>query len=622
MLADGRKKAGHGFLGRIRSVSTRLSILVAFSAALPLALVGGLSILLARYSFEKTALGQILDALEGAHSIVSEYHSLVSLGVMSEARALSFIRRLFLGDLVELSVLAESAEDGERFFSELARYRAEGALAPYGLPERFPVAWSGSRAVLTEFLPLLTVKQAIDNMPLAEQAELANGKRQLRQRYNLKAAAVRIRESGYVFAISGSEPGSASAAYELFHPTLTMVDVSSALNSRGEPVGKYISMRRGERDTQLPEPYLRYEYLWMNDGDPKERRKITLLRYYEPWNMVIAAGLYEDEYFAPLRSLILSVLAGLVGSGALFLILAKAMGRSLIGKRVEELSAAFAQADSAWVTAFPVEWTDEFGSIARAAERMTKAIQEREFQMRQAQKHEIAGTIAAGMAHDMNNLLGGILGTTSLLKADAQEGRMPTQAELAEAISMIEKSTKSASLVIRRLLDFGKAQEEAFRPLRLAKVVEESLAIAERSSPPEVLYAWTKGRDLPAQVRGDAVRLEQVCINLLLNARDALTIMREDSAVSGGTVIIELEEGALSSGAAAWALTIRDDGVGMDAETLSRAFEAFYSNKPGLKGSGLGLAMVRNIVQQHGGELSLDSKLGEGSAVRVVLARA
>jgi signal transduction histidine kinase len=608
-------------LGRIRSVSTRLSILVAFSAALPLALVGGLSILLARYSFEKTALGQILDALEGAHSIVSEYHSLISLGVMSESRAISFIRRLFLGDLVELSVNAASAEDGERFFSELARYRPGGAPAPYGLPERYPVVWSEGRAVMSDFLALLTVKQSLDALPLPDQAALANGERALRQRYNLKTAAVRIRESGYVFAISGSEPGGAQPAYELFHPTLTMVDVSAVTNSRGEPVGRYISMRQGERDAHLPPAYLRYEYYWMNDGDPKERRKITLMRYFEPWNMVIAAGLYDDEYFAPLRNIILIVTAGLALSGALFFFLAKAMGRSLIGRRVEELSAAFARADSAWLSSFPVDWTDEFGSIARAAERMTKAIQEREFQMRQAQKHEIAGSIAAGMAHDMNNLLGGILGTASLLKADIEEGRVPTQAELADALSLIEKSTKSASGFIRRLLDFGKAQEEPFHRVNLAKVLEESLIIAERSSPPEVFYVWTQGKALPAVVRGDAVRLEQVCINLLLNARDALTIMREAPAVSGGTVSIELCEGELASGLPAWSLAIRDDGVGMDAETLARAFEAFYSKKPAQQGSGLGLTMVRNIVQQHGGDLSLDSKPGEGTTVRLVLAK-
>ncbi len=577
--------------------------------------------MLARYSFEKTALGQILDALEGAHSIVSEYHSLVSLGVMSESRALSFIRRLFLGDLVELSVNALDAEDGERFFSDLARYRPGGAPAPYGLPERFPVAWSEGRAVMSDFLALLTVKQSLDSLTVAEQAALANGERALRQRYNLKTAAVRIRESGYVFAITGSEPGSAQPAYELFHPTLTMVDVSSIYNTRGEPVGKYISTRRGVRDAHLPAAYLRYEYFWMNDGDPKERRKITLMRYFEPWNMVIAAGLYDDEYFAPLRSIILIVIAGLTVSGALFFFLAKAMGRSLIGRRVEELSAAFAQADSAWLSSFPTEWKDEFGSIARAAERMTKAIQEREFQMRQAQKREIAGTIAAGMAHDMNNLLGGILGTTSLLKADIEEGRVPAREELAEALSLIERSTKSASGFIRRLLDFGKAQEEAFHSVNLATIMQESLAIAERSSPPEVFYVWTKGRSLPAVVRGDAVRLEQVCINLLLNARDALTIMREAPAVSGGTVSIELSEGVLATGLPAWNLTIRDDGVGMDAETLTRAFEAFYSKKPALNGSGLGLTMVRNIVQQHNGELSLESEPGKGSSVRVSLAK-
>ncbi|MFH2114961.1 MAG: hypothetical protein ABIJ86_10705 [Spirochaetota bacterium] len=149
----------------ISSISGRLTILVAFSAALPLALVGGLSIMLTRYSFERTALSQIVDALEGAHSIVAEYHSLESLGVMTEQRALSIIRRLFLGDLVEISILANEAEEAEAWFAGQALYRPPGAPALYGLPDRFPVKMEGDRAVLRDFLAVLSFKQAIDAMP-------------------------------------------------------------------------------------------------------------------------------------------------------------------------------------------------------------------------------------------------------------------------------------------------------------------------------------------------------------------------------------------------------------------------------------------------------------------------
>ena len=142
-----------GKLPRLRgltSVSSRLTMLVAFSAALPLALVGGLSILLARYSFEHTALSQIVDALEGAHSIVTEYHSLVDAGVMSEQHALSFIRRMFLGDLVEVSINATDAQEAEAWFASQARYWSPGVLAPYDLTERFPVKMVNGRGVLID----------------------------------------------------------------------------------------------------------------------------------------------------------------------------------------------------------------------------------------------------------------------------------------------------------------------------------------------------------------------------------------------------------------------------------------------------------------------------------------
>jgi hypothetical protein len=315
----------------ISSISARLTILVAFSSALPLAFVGGLSIMLTRYSFERTALSQIVDALEGAHSIVAEYHSLVSLGVMTEQRALSFIRRMFLGDLVEVSISAEDAAVAEAWFAGQAVYRPTDSPAPYGLPARFPVEMVAGRAVMTDFLAVLAFKQAMDAMPLDMQAWLVNGPRSMRLKFNLGNAAVRIRESGYVFAVSGSDKGSRQPVYELFHPTLTMVDVGQIRNSRGEQVGLMISQRQGEAAAGLPPGYLRYEYDWVNDGEPGERRKITLLRYFEPWNMVLAAGLYEDEYFSPLAGIAWSVFAGLGFFGVFFLILARAVARSLIG---------------------------------------------------------------------------------------------------------------------------------------------------------------------------------------------------------------------------------------------------------------------------------------------------
>lgn len=612
-----KSKAARGLvLGGIRSASTRISLLVAFSAVLPIMLIGGGSLFLARYSFENAAFAQIIDALEGANAIVSEYRSLVDLGVMSEQRALSFIRRLFLGDLVEFSVEAEDAAEAEGFFADIARYRPAGSPAPYGVPERFPVRLEGGRAYLSDFLPVLHVKQGFEAMDLRAQASLVNGPRAVRLRFDLAGAAVRIRSSGYVFAITRGRDASLGGIYELFHPTLTMVDVSAVKNSLGEEVGLAISRLDGRRDPKLPEPYLRYDYIWFNQGDPGERKKITLMRDFEPWDLVLAAGLYEDEYFAPLRSILSFMAAGLVLSGLLFYFVAQAFGRSLVGRRVEELDAAFASADAGAAYDFPVDWQDEFGAIARAASRMARAIEEREAALRQAQKREIAGAIAAGMAHDMNNALGAVLGSASLLRAELDGDQDP--AAMRAAAAGVEKAAKAAAAQLRSMLDFGRAPEGELRPLELGPVIDEALAMARRSSPPEVRYRWLTASG-PATVRGDRVRLLQVYLNAFLNARDAVTTMRPDGVARGGAVGVSLSRGAFEDGTACWAVAVSDDGVGMSAETLTRAFEPFYSSKPMGQGTGLGLAMIRHIARQHGGRARLSSELGAGATLTIEL---
>ena len=621
MVRDMSRRRNFHPLRHISSVSSRLTILVAFSAALPLALVGGLSIMLTRYSFERTALSQIVDALEGAHSIVSEYHSLVELGVMSEQRALSFIRRLFLGDLVEVSINATDAQEAEAWFALQAGYRPEGAPAPYGLPRHFPVEMEDGRGVLRDFLAVLAFKQALESLPLDAQAGLVNGPRSMRLIFNLKAAAVRIRESGYVFAISGSDLNTIVPVYELFHPTLTMVDVGQIKNSRGEQVGLMISQRRGKAVKGLPDGYLRYEYDWVNEGDPGERRKITLLRYFEPWNMVLAAGLYEDEYFAPLVGIAWSVLAGLAFFGVFFLILARAVARSLIGCRVEELSAAFARSDAGdHPDEFPVHWQDEFGDIARAAGAMTRTIKEREAQIRQTQKLELAGTLAAGMAHDMNNILGSMLGGVSLLKADVAEGRLPAMEELADVLALVESSGRKASEMIRRLLVFSGGREEPFKRLDIVDAVDAAVNLARKSCPPEVALYWDKPTgNYP--VEGDSLRLEQAFLNALINARDAVTTMNDPGEPKGGTISVSVQAVPSQDGEGLqfWRVIVQDDGVGMSAEVLQRAFDPFFSTKEANGGTGLGLAMVLHIFRNHGGDVQLESRTGSGTRVSMDL---
>jgi two-component system, cell cycle sensor histidine kinase and response regulator CckA len=269
---------------------------------------------------------------------------------------------------------------------------------------------------------------------------------------------------------------------------------------------------------------------------------------------------------------------------------------------------------------FPVFWDDEFGDIARAAAAMTRSLKERESQIRQTQKLELTGTLAAGMAHDMNNVLGAMLGGISLLKADVAEGRMPELDELSSTLALVESSGRKASDMIRRLLVFSGGREEPFKSLNLVDVVDAAVTLARKSCPPEVVMNW----DRPAgdfHVQGDFLRLEQAFLNAIINARDAVTIMHASGERRGGTVSVFIEPALADHGHGthAWRVVVKDDGVGMTLEVLQRAFDPFFSTKEESGGTGLGLAMVLHILRNHGGDAQLHSSPGRGTTLTMVL---
>lgn len=708
------------------TISHTLTFLVGLSVIVPLTLVGGFSFAIARYSFERTAMGQIEDALEGALATVEYFEAQVEAGTASIESALVDIRRLFCGPPIEVTIAAQDAGEARSFLAGFAKVGSDG---------EFGLVYASGRATLGPSALLDAFMDVFNGLSLDGQYQLVNGPRQVRIRFDLSRAILRMRDSGYVFSIKGSDPGYTGSIFELFHPTLTMVDVSSITNSHGERVGLAISQRQGQSLGDGSDGYIRYGYDWANTGETTDRRKITLLRYFEPWNWVIAAGLYEDEYFAPLSSLAAAIALGLILFGTLFVALARKTGRVLIGARAETLSQAFSKVTvDGGNSSFPTDWNDEFGDMARAADAMSRSLAERnrrlaeyraflsavldavpgpifaldrsdrvtmanasarerfsadnrtdsalpealsrylpdvrrvredgagrsyaretvetlqrrvfsvsilpvpnsddgsvvlvlfdlteldhaEEGLRLAQKIEVAGTIAAGMAHDMNNLLGGILGCSSLLRADAEEGRAIPPVELLASISIIEGAVRQASDFICRVLDFGRSGERPFDMVDLSEILDEALILARRSSPRDVHFRWDRPEGL-AMIRGDAIRLEQVFLNLLLNARDAVTGMRPPSQAIGGTVSITLTVGQLQTGAPAWQVAFTDDGVGMDEETMARAFEPFFSRKVGSGGTGLGLAMVRHILNQHGGQVSIESVFGTGSTIRVLI---
>jgi PAS domain S-box-containing protein len=232
------------------------------------------------------------------------------------------------------------------------------------------------------------------------------------------------------------------------------------------------------------------------------------------------------------------------------------------------------------------------------------ALREREEQLLQAHKLEAIGRLAGGVAHDFNNLLTVIAGYADLV-LEASELPVSLRADVKEILA----SCRRAQSLTGQLLAYSRKQVLSPHVIDLNAQVAQAEALLHRLIGEDITLVTTLGPGT-GKVRADPGQLQQVIMNLAVNARDAMA--------GGGTLTIA------TSGAPgdAWAeLTVRDTGTGMDSTTLSHIFEPFFTTKEDGKGTGLGLSTVYGIVTQSGGTVSVESAPGTGSAFTILLPR-
>jgi two-component system, cell cycle sensor histidine kinase and response regulator CckA len=240
-----------------------------------------------------------------------------------------------------------------------------------------------------------------------------------------------------------------------------------------------------------------------------------------------------------------------------------------------------------------------------------------EEQLRQAQKLQAVGQLAGGIAHDFNNLLAAILGNVSLLLEGGPH--LPPKTEL---LRTVEKAALRAADLTRQLLGFSRQNILWLKPLDLQEAVDEVLKILHRTIDPRITVEVRSGPDL-GRVRADANQVNQVLLNLCLNARDAMP--------EGGRLLLETQNATLDADAARRhvdaaagefvRLRVQDTGHGIPEEIRSRIFEPFFTTKEPGQGTGLGLAMVFGIVKQHHGWVECTSVVGQGTTFDVYLPR-
>jgi PAS domain S-box-containing protein len=228
-----------------------------------------------------------------------------------------------------------------------------------------------------------------------------------------------------------------------------------------------------------------------------------------------------------------------------------------------------------------------------------------EDQLRQSQKMEAIGKLAGGIAHDFNNLMTAVIGYSDLLLMQLEDDDESRRAK----VDAIRDSALRAADLTRQLLAFGRRQMLKPEDVDLRGVVERMNSLLHRLIGEDILLETLFGAD-EVIVGADRSQLEQVVMNLAVNARDAMR--------GGGTLRIAV----VSDGDFA-ILSVVDDGEGMDEDTLDRIYEPFFTTKPMGEGTGLGLSTVYGIVGQSGGTIDVESAPGRGTrfAVRLPLAR-
>ncbi len=236
-----------------------------------------------------------------------------------------------------------------------------------------------------------------------------------------------------------------------------------------------------------------------------------------------------------------------------------------------------------------------------------------EQQVLQSQKMESLGTLAGGIAHDFNNILAGILGYASFLKSKLGPG-----SEFFKYVDTIERSASRAADLTSKLLAFTRGGKADHRPLDINKLVLETLEIIRHTIDKSILIEPRLEASLPT-ILGAAGQIQQVVMNLCVNARDAMPGGGRLSIVTE-TAVFRKDDPLAPPGARPGSfvrIIVSDSGSGMDAHVLSKIFDPFFTTKTTGQGSGLGLSVVYGIVKGHDGFITVSSQPGQGSRFSV-----
>jgi two-component system NtrC family sensor kinase len=347
-------------------------------------------------------------------------------------------------------------------------------------------------------------------------------------------------------------------------------------------------------------------YAWRNKGESHPRMKIVRYEYFPPWDWIVAVGSYEDEFYREANKIKGRILAWMIvltlitsAVALAFVFRASRVFTDPISRMLETIRLV---KRGRLDVRMPVETEDELGELAAAFNRMTDIIQRnREMEATLAQQGKMAslGVLSSGVAHEINNPLGVILGYAAYL-----EGKMSEDDPGYRYIHEIKRESKRCKKIVQDLLNYARTPKPTLAGTDLNGLLDQIVDFAaNHTDMHNVQVVKVFDQELP-MVMLDGDQMRQVAINLILNAGAAMVtggVLEVSTALDGEMAIIRF----------------RDNGSGIAPEHLEKIFEPFFTTKE--KGTGLGLAITRQIVEQHHGRIEIASEPGAGTTVTVQL---
>jgi len=347
-------------------------------------------------------------------------------------------------------------------------------------------------------------------------------------------------------------------------------------------------------------------YPWSNSTQDAARMKIVRYIYFEPWDWIIGVGCYEDEFYQAANTIssnTLQVTSLATVLACLICVVLISYAARVLTNPIHHMTQVIRKVRSGHINEkMHIDSNDELGELARTFNLMTEKLarnQEMEASLAQQGKMASLGILSSGVAHEINNPLGVILGYAGYL-----ESKTPQEDPTYNYIHEIKRESKRCRKIVQDLLGYARTPKSVLELTDINTLLDQIIEFAANHTDMHHVTICKKFADKLPLLKVDGDQMRQVAINLILNAGGAIA--------NKGRVEIEtrrVDDDVL--------LIFRDTGCGIEAEKLEKIFEPFYTTKE--KGTGLGLAISKQIIEQHHGTITMDSIPDVGTTVTVCL---